>query len=116
MKPFQGQTAFKGAGDFRDRITIQSRILNAGGDEIVGWNVFVQTWAAVEPLIRNRQILLYQSDREVSIFDVVIRMRFIAGIDTTMTVLHGTTTYQIRDVADIASLGRELHLVCRAAR
>ncbi len=116
MKPFQGQTAFKGAGDFRDRVVIQSRILNAGGDEIAGWAVFANTWAAVEPLIRNRQILLFQSDREVTIFDVVIRMRFLPGVDTTMTVLHGTTTYQIRDVADIASLGRELHLVCRAAR
>jgi head-tail adaptor len=119
MKPFQGQTAFTGAGEFRDRITIQSRILNAGGDEVTGYSVFAQSWANVEPAIvpaaRNRNIQ-YASGREISLFDVLIRLRFLPGIDTTMTVLHGTITYQIRDVADVASLGRELHLICRIVR
>lgn len=119
MKAFQSQKAFQGAGDYRDYITIRTPVLNAGNDEVASWNTFFQTWAAVSPAIipaaRNRNIV-YQSDREVSIYDVLIQLRFVAGVDTTMTVLHGTTVYQIRDVADVASLGRELHLICRAAR
>lgn len=119
MKPFQSQTAFTGAGEYRDYITIQSPVMNAGGDEIASWAVFLQSWANVEPAIipaaRNRNIT-YQADREVSIFDVLIRLRFVAGVDATMTVLHKGTTYQIRDVADVASFGRELHLICRSAK
>ncbi len=137
-KPFEGQTAFQGAGEFRQFVTILQPVYNAGGDEVASWAVFAQTYASVEPLIRNRNQLFYQSDREVTIFDVVIKFRFVAGVDTTMTILQGSavlpaiagatvftlpftlpagnTLFQIRDVSDIGSLGRELHLVCRAAR
>ncbi len=137
-KPFEGQTAFQGAGEFRQFVTVLQPVYNAGGDEVASWAVFAQTYASVEPLIRNRNQLFYQSDREVTIFDVVIKFRFIAGVDTTMTVLQGSAVlpavsgatvftvpftlpagnvlFQIRDAADIGSLGRELHLVCRAAR
>lgn len=137
-KPFQGQSAFQGAGEYRQFITILKPVFNAGGDEVASWAVLSQSYASVEPLIRNRNQLFYQSDREVTIFDVVIKCRFVAGVDTTMTVLQGSavlpaqsgatvftlpfalpagnTLFQIRDVSDIGSLGRELHLVCRAAR
>lgn len=117
MKAFQSQTAYKGAGDYRDYVTIQAPIFNAGNDEVTGWSVFAQVWANVEPVIKKVQLHLpYQADREVTLFDVEILIRFIPGVDTTMTVLHGVVTYQIRNVADIASRGRELHLACRVAR
>jgi head-tail adaptor len=115
MKAFEGQSAFAGAGEFRQFITIQSPVLNAGGDEVASWAVFAQTWASVDPAIRNRVVVLFQAERLISLHDVVVRFRFIPGLDTTMRVLHGSVLYDIRDVADIASLGREIHLNCRIA-
>ncbi len=128
MKAFKGQSNFAGAGDYRDIITILAPTYNSPADEVTGYTPLTivgsslpagQTWANVEPAMippgRNLNIQV-EEDREISIQDVLIRLRYMPGVTMTTVyrILHESTTYTIRNVADVGSRKREWHLTCRA--
>lgn len=103
-------------GEFRQRVTLQSPTYNSPRDEITGWTPVATVWAAVEPAIvplTGNRLEKQEADREISLNDTLVRIRFYSGVDTTWRVLHGSTAYDVRDVADVLKLGKVMHLTCR---
>ena len=48
-----------------------------------------------------------------SITDVRVNIRYRPGITPALRVQHGTDTYWIESVANVASAGREIELLCK---
>ena len=48
-----------------------------------------------------------------SITDVRVIIRYRPGITPALRVQHGTDTYWIESVANVASTGREIELLCK---
>lgn len=107
-------------GDFRERVTLQRPLYNSPRDEIVGWTDMKTVWAAVEPAVvplTGNRAEKQEADREISITDTLIRIRYYSGgIDTTWRAKHGTVLYDVRDVADVLVLKTVMRLTCRVVR
>ena len=124
MKPFQGQTAYYPAGDFRQYITQMIPVYNAARDEVLSYSVGIKFWAAVEPALvtamRGNSAVEVEADREISLNLVLIRARYMPGvtIDTSQQLYNPSSgiTYDVREVSDIAAAKRELHIVCREVK
>jgi len=86
------------AGAMRDRITVQQR--SSVQDELTG--EIALTWANVALVWANVQfvngISAIKAGMDTSSVKASIRMRYRAGIDASMRVLHGSETYAIEAV------------------
>ena len=100
------------AGVLDQRIVIEraNMTFDKYGQPIYEWVPHHAAWAAVEPLQGREYMAAMAVVAEVT---VRIRLRFVAGIDSTMRVKHGADTYSIESVANIASAGREIELLCK---
>lgn len=101
------------AGDLRQRITIQHPEYTqdqATGEMTPSWVMFAQTWASVEPVSVSQFVSAAANQSRVSA-RIVIRYR--AGIDSTMRILHRGKIYNIEGVlADKISGLEYLTLPC----
>lgn len=97
------------AGKLNRRATIQRR---EAGEDTYGqpssaWVDVATVWAAIED-IKGRQFFAAQADQ--SQVHTKITIRYIAGIEATMRVLHGAVVY---DIHAVLGQGREaLELMC----
>jgi SPP1 family predicted phage head-tail adaptor len=101
------------AGKLRHRVVIQSREQvqdpDTGAVEI-GWTDFATVWASIEPLSAREFI---QSSAVQSDITARVVIRYLAGVDATMRILHRDAIYNIRGVLSDKSSGLEyLTLPC----
>lgn len=82
-----------------------------GIGQIIGtdWTDVATVWANIRHTSGMESI---RAGAETSIVKASIRIRYRAGIDASMTVLHGATTYQIKAVLPDESGRVYLDLVC----
>ena len=101
------------AGRLNRRCTLQSpsQSVDALGQPIPGWTDVATVWAD----IRHRSGLsAIKSGADVSIVQSSIRIRYRAGLDSGMRVVHGSDIYDIRAVLPDARK-QFVDLVCQKA-
>lgn len=100
------------SGKLRERINIQSiaETRDAQGGFIDGWSTFSEVWAEVTPLNGNE---VFYGDKVESIHDHAVKIRFLAGIDTTMRILHDGKTLNILNRKDVKDRHRMILLLCK---
>lgn len=79
------------------------------GQPIESWSEVATVWASVEDLT-GREYQAAQSTQNP--VQTRIRIRYRAGIQSSMRVLHGTDVYSIQAVLDRDGSKRELQLMC----
>lgn len=99
------------AGLLRQIITIESFTdsRNEYGEQIKSWSTFATIRAQVMPAVGQEVLAARQLMANAA---VRIRARYLAGVNTRMRVLHGSTTMEIRSVTNMGSRGREMELLC----
>jgi SPP1 family predicted phage head-tail adaptor len=101
------------AGKLRHRVVIESREESQDEDTgalTVGWVEFATVWASVEPMSAREFI---QSAAVQSDVNTRIVIRYLAGVDATMRVIHRGDIYNIRGVLSDKVSGLEyLTLPC----
>lgn len=99
------------AGALTRRVTIQER--GTGQDEIGqpidAWMTVATVWADIR---HTSGLEAVRGGAEVSTVKASIRIRYRAGIDAGMRVLHGDTVYEIRAVLPDTSGRVYCDLVC----
>lgn len=100
-------------GRLRHRVTIQSvtRTRDSYGDPIETWATTHTVWANIEPQTGRERVAAAQIVAET---DVMIRIRYVAGILPTMQVVEGSDVYDILAVRNLYGRDRWLELFCRA--
>lgn len=101
------------AGRLDQRVTIQSATVSVDsvGEPVHSWATFAEVWAEVLPMT-GREYLRAQS---LNVAETIrITVRYLAGVNETMRVLHGSRTYHIRSVIDVESRQKTLELMCEA--
>ena len=100
------------AGTLDQRVTLEQRVegQDEAGQPFEDWLPVFDAWAAVMPL-RGREIVA--ADAVAAVSDVRVIIRYRPGITPAMRVQHGTDTYSIESVANVASANREIELLCK---
>jgi len=100
------------AGQLRHRVTIQRLTITQGtaGEVIEGWSDVATVYAAVEPLSGRE---FWQAQQVAAENQIRVRIRYRAGLDTTMRVIHDTRTLEILSIVNPEERRRELQLMCR---
>lgn len=85
------------AGDLRHRVTIQSQsnVQADNGEMLNTWSDVALVWASIKHVSGLSAI---KSGMDVSSVKASIRIRYRAGINAGMRVLHGATVYSIEAV------------------
>lgn len=96
----------------RERISIVAPLWNSPKDKRTypGTTVYENVSASVDPLDGDEALRALRDTGE-QYFKIVIHYR--TGINTSMSVLHGSTLYDIRSVRNIESKRRLIWLKCR---
>jgi SPP1 family predicted phage head-tail adaptor len=101
------------AGRLRHRITIQQPVItrDGTGESLETWGAFAVVWAAVEPLRGREMFAAQEMHSEIT---TRIRLRYLAGIDTTMRVLfEGRTFLIVHPPIDPEMRHVEMQLMCK---
>ena len=100
------------AGEYRNYGEIKQayETFDTNGELITTYIHFAYAWASIEPLIGRE----YWSARQV-VSEVTgkIRMRYLAGVKTTMIAIYENKTYNIEAVLDIENRHEELVLLVK---
>lgn len=99
------------AGQLNRQVTIQRRVTGVDkiGQPINTTEVVAKVWANIR---HTSGLEAIKGGAETSVTKASIRIRYRAGIDASMTVLHGSTTYQIKAVLPDEARREHLDLVC----
>lgn len=102
------------AGRLRSVITIQTftATRNELNDVVKSWTTFATIRADVEP---ERGGEGFVSRQTLSTQPVLIRARYLPGVTAGMRVLHGSQTYTINSVVNVAARGRAMELHCEVS-
>jgi SPP1 family predicted phage head-tail adaptor len=99
------------AGTLRRQIVIQQP--TQGQDGIGGltqvWTTFGTSYAAIVPNNGREAIQAQQLSAQQP---VLIRMRYLPGVQPKMRALYGTRIFEIASVANLQERNRELELTC----
>lgn len=100
------------AGELNRRGTLKSLVLTAdeANQPIESYTEFATIWAAIEPLSGREYFLAQQVNSEVS---VRIRIRYLAGVVSTMVFVFGSRTFEVLNIIHPETALKELHLMCR---
>ncbi len=95
------------SGALRHLVKIQTytKSRDAYGEEIETWEDFFAPHASIEPLIGREYLAAKQVQAEVS---HKIRMRYIAGITSTMRIVFGTRIFGIVSIINVQERNREI--------
>lgn len=99
-------------GKLRKIVDIQqpTRAADGTGEMMPTWSTFVAgLYAEIEPLSGAEKI---QAQAINASTNMMVRVRYIAGITPQMRVSYGTRTFQIVNVQNVKERGRELELLC----
>jgi len=94
------------------RVTILrlDKVPDEYGELIDQWIDVATVWAAIEPLRGREFFAAMQENVEVT---TRIRIRYREGIDRTMIVVYGNTTFEILYIIHTEFAKRELQLMCK---
>lgn len=98
------------SGTLRNRITIQSpsSVQDASGQPIVSWIDVALVWADIQYI---SGISALKAGMDTSAVKVSIRIRYMAGVNAGMRVLHGGNVFSIEAVLPNMAM-RSVDLVC----
>lgn len=97
------------AGRLDRRVTLLQPVLNTPEDEITGWEVVTDVWAAVNPNFGQE---INESSRTVASVLVPIVIRYRTDIDARWRVQDREKLYEVKGLLDIARRHVQLHLSC----
>lgn len=102
------------SGQLNSRITIERRSAarDGIGQPVVGWASFAVVWASIK---HPSGLQAIKASADVSTVHASIRIRYRAGIDASMRVVHGADIYDIRAVLTNRPAGY-IDLVCEAIK
>lgn len=102
------------AGQLTERINIEQRTTTQDsiGQPVETWSLVSAVWASIR---HPSGLSAIKADADVSIVKASIRIRYRAGIDAGMRVVHGLTIYDIKAVLPNRA-GGYVDLVCEAAK
>jgi SPP1 family predicted phage head-tail adaptor len=102
------------AGNLRNYVEIKqpplTETFDANGELITTPIHFAYAWASIEPLVGREY---WASRQVVSEVTGTIKLRYIAGVKTTMKVIDGLKTYDIEAVIDVENRHEELTLLVK---
>jgi SPP1 family predicted phage head-tail adaptor len=100
------------AGDLRHHFLIQEQLASQDsyGQAVSPWTNFAWAWGSIEP-INGREFFAVQQVR--SEVDTKVRMRFLAGVQSTMRIVLGSKIFDIQSVIDVEYRHVELQLMCK---
>lgn len=96
------------AGGFDRKITIQKRTvtLDSAGGEIESWDTFACAWATISGYSRKKGNEYFANDREAGESIITFTIRWIAGLNEQMRILHDDgLTYDISGIVEVSSIG-----------
>ncbi len=98
------------AGNLDRRITIQvaSEMAESFGQPIPTWTTFKSVWARIIPQMGNESFADEQRSARAT---VKFQIRYLAGVNPEMRLLHRGETYEIDDVSE-ADRNHDLILTC----
>ena len=99
------------AGSLTSRVIIQypNATQDAAGQPIPSWATLATVWANIRHLSGIESI---KAGAEASTVKASIRIRKGPAVDASMQVIHGSTTYAVRDVLPDEIDGDKVNLVC----
>lgn len=99
------------AGKINRRITIEQRVEvdDGGGGKKITWQPFATVWASITPST-GREV--YQSDQVRAELWYDIKIRYRAGVKSSMRVNYNGRLFNIRNVRDIEERHFEMMLKC----
>lgn len=85
------------AGKLRHKVTIQQRVStqDSAGDIVSEWVDWARVWAAVEPMSAREFLTAQTLESKVT---TRITVRYRAGLDATMRILHRGKIFNIQGV------------------
>lgn len=103
------------ASSLRHRVTIQAPVAvgdDPGGQPNAGFSDYAQAWADVRVLGGLESI---KAGAETSTVKASIRMRYRTDVDASMRIVHGATTYNVKEVLPDGGR-RRVDFVCEAVK
>lgn len=102
------------SGKMNKRISIEepasgSPAKNGFGERNIVWEEFAEVWAEIIPLVGREYWAQQQVQSEVT---VKIRIRYLAGVLTTMRVVYDERILTIKSVIDVNERHKEIVLMC----
>jgi len=79
------------------------------GEEEPGWTNVTTRWASIEPISGREYFAAQQVNAEVT---HRIRMRYLAGMESTMRLLYGTRVYEIKAIMNAKERNQVLEILC----
>jgi len=95
----------------KHRVTFEKNdsTTNDYGEPTTNWvGITPDEWVQIIPLTGNER---YQSEKLNAEVNHKIRMRFRAGIDTTLRIVYGTRVFNIDAVLNVHELNKELQIM-----
>lgn len=85
------------AGEFRERVTIQSKVVakNSIGEEIITWSDIAYVWAKVMPLRGNS---FYAANQQQHVIDARFLIRNRSGLSENMRIVWKGDNYDITNI------------------
>lgn len=102
------------AGKLTERVNIEHRTTaqDAIGQPVETWSLVAAVWATIK---HPSGLSAIKSDADTSIVKASIRVRYMAGIDAGMRVMHGSDIYDIKAVLP-NRVERYVDLVCEVVK
>src|SRR5574343_88264 len=99
------------AGRLDQRVTIQQPAASQDtyGEAVPTWTTFGEVWAEVKPALGSEAIA---NGMTLAQQPVRVRVRYVAGLEVGMRVVHGAKTMAVKSVADVDSAGEIVELLC----
>lgn len=99
------------AGTLRHQVVVQKRAMTRDslGAPVETWSTFATVFAEVQPLRGREYLDIRAAQSEVT---TRIRMRYLAGMNTTMRITHDGAIYRVVDVINENSRDRMIECMC----
>ena len=96
-------------GSLNKRITIETytQAADSYGETVRTWVTYSTKWASVEPLAMRE---LIAAKEQASKFEIMFRIKYIAGVKPKMRILYNSDYYNIEAVINTRNKNKELQL------
>ena len=100
------------AGKLFQEISIEQRgeTINSIGESVASWSTYAATYAEVVNK-SGRDIII--ADQVNGIFDTTFKIRYDAGIRSSMRILHRSRYYNIVHWSEVDDRMEEIHVFCK---
>jgi len=100
------------AGKLFQEIVIEQRgdTINSIGESVASWSTYASCYAAVS---NGGGSEVTNGDQINGVFDTTFKIRYDAGIRSSMRILHRSRYYNIVDWSETDDRMEEMHLFCK---